>query len=348
MSSVNSTFTNSTGTSGVSARIGIAILSIAFIIGFPGNAFVIWTILTQMKKLTVTCVLILHLAMADILVLLTAPFFLHVHSTGSWIFGEIICKMCYYVCCLSMYASVFLIMFMSIDRFLAVAQPFTSQKLRTKQIVQVLVGMIWLLSSLLAISMFFCNALILMNGHLRCIPLHPSPNHMVFQYIFETLTGFVIPFTIVVFCYVYIGLRLRTAKFQTKQKTSRLVIMILVTFVLFWLPYQIVNMLQVSGKIFSSPRLTKAALVARPNVIAFAYLSSSANPILYVFAGGNFIKTAGLGFMARLFEGTASEMSSLRKFSQVLRQRSRTESVEVEKRLEQTEANKNMLSNQTH
>ncbi|XP_069820264.1 leukotriene B4 receptor 1-like [Dendropsophus ebraccatus] len=350
-SSITSAFTNSTKTavisSGTSATLGIAILSIAFIIGFPGNAFVIWTILTRMKRRTVTCLLILHLAMADIIVILTAPFFLHLLANGRWIFGKIICKMCHYISCLSMYTSIFLIMFMSMDRFLAVAQPFTSQKVRTKPVVRGIIASIWILASLFAITMFFYRAVIPVYGRPFCIPFHTSSEHVVFQYTFETVTGFVIPFTIIVSCYVYIGLRLRTAKFQTKEKTSRLVIMIIVTFALFWLPYQVVNMLQVSGEIISSETLKKAAKTARPNVTALAFLSSSANPILYVFAGGNFIRTAGVGFMAKLFEGTASESSSFRKISQVFRQRSHTSSVELDKGLEEAEPSKSMLSNQT-
>ncbi|KAM3938062.1 leukotriene B4 receptor 1-like [Leptodactylus fuscus] len=353
MSSVNSALINSTKSTiqpvlsaGKSASLGIAILSIAFLIGFPGNAFVIWTILTQMKKRTVTCLLILHLAIADLIVLLTGPFFLHLLFTGSWTFRAFICKMCHYISCLSMYTSIFLITFMSLDRFLAVAQPFTSQKMRTKRVVRGIVASIWILASLLAITMFFYRAVIEIYNKPQCIPVHGDPKHMVFQYIFETLTGFVIPFTIIVSCYIYVGIRLRTAKFQTKRKTSILVIMIIVTFALFWLPYQVVNMIQVSGVIFSSKPLITVAIKARPTVTAFAFLSSSANPILYVFAGGNFIRTAGVGFMAKLFEGTASETSSFRKISQVFRQKSHTESVELEKCLEQAEPSKNMLSTQ--
>ncbi|XP_069819559.1 leukotriene B4 receptor 1-like [Dendropsophus ebraccatus] len=340
-SNITSVFTNSTKipvlSSGTSATLGIAILSIAFIIGFPGNAFVIWTIMTQMKKRKVICLLILHLAMADIIVILTAPFFLHLLSTGSWIFGAIVCKMCYYICGFSMYTSIFLIMFMSIDRFLAVVRPFT-KRTRTKPVVRSIIASIWILAFLLAITMFFYRAVIPVYGRPFCIPFHTSSEHVIFQYTFETVTGFVIPFTIIVSCYVYIGLRLRTAKFQTKEKTSRLVIMIIVTFALFWLPYQVVNMLQVSGEIFSSETLKNAAKTARPNAIAFAYLSSSANPILYVFAGGNLIRRAGVGFMAKLFEGTASETSSLRKMSQGFQQRKHTEAVKLEIGLEQAES----------
>ena len=53
-----------------------------------------------------------------------------------------------------------------------------------------------------------------------------------------------------------------------------------------------------------------AAKVARPNVTAFAFLSSSVNPVLYVFAGSSHIRNAGLSFMAKMFEGTYSDAQS--------------------------------------
>lgn len=56
-----------------------------------------------------------------------------------------------------------------------------------------------------------------------------------------------------------------------------------------------------------SSSLLNAAKFARPNVTAFAFLSSSINPVLYVFAGSSHIRQAGLGFMAKLFEATNSE-----------------------------------------
>ncbi len=56
----------------------------------------------------------------------------------------------------------------------------------------------------------------------------------------------------------------------------------------------------------------KSSKVARPNVTAFAFMSSSVNPVLYVFAGSSHIRQAGLGFMAKLFEGTNSESASTR------------------------------------
>ncbi|XP_018418648.1 PREDICTED: leukotriene B4 receptor 1-like [Nanorana parkeri] len=329
----NSSFSNSTVhpmmPHSYSHKLGIAILSVAFIIGFPGNAFVIWSILRCMKKCSVTCLLILHLAIADIIVMLTAPIFLHLLSTGSWIFGNIICKICHYISCLSMYASIILITAMSIDRYIAVARPMSSLSVRTKLVVGKAILAIWVMACLLAIPMPIYRAIETINNKEQCRHMHSSPAHIIFQYVFETVTGFVIPFAMIMSCYVYIGLRLRSAKFQTKHKTSRLVVMIIVVFALFWLPYHVVNMIEVSGEVSSSEKLRKAARLARPNVTALAFLSSSINPILYVFAGGSFIRTAGVEFMAKLFEGTGSDTNSVWKISQVFRQKSHEECMDL-------------------
>lgn len=67
---------------------------------------------------------------------------------------------------------------------------------------------------------------------------------------------------------------------------------------------------QVIGLLGDIEWVCQAAKVARPNVTAFAFLSSSVNPVLYVFAGSSHIRNAGLGFMARLFEGTNSDGQS--------------------------------------
>ncbi|XP_077154391.1 leukotriene B4 receptor 1-like [Ranitomeya variabilis] len=326
----NITPTNFTKELDTGSSLGIAILSIALIIGFPGNAFVIWTVLTCMKKRTVTCNLILHLAIADLFVILTAPVFIHLLATGSWIFGNIICKLCHYISCLSMYASILLITSMSIDRFLAVAKPLASLTIRTRSTPNHMIFALWLLASLLAIPMPLYREVMPYKNKLLCIASHGSSRHVIFQYLFEFITGFAFPFSIIISCYVCIGLRLRTAKFQTKHRTSRLVIIIVVTFALFWLPYQVMNFIQVTGELFSAEKLIKAAKTARPTATAFAFFSSSVNPILYVFAAGNFIKTAGAEFMAKLFEGIGADSHTLRKVSRRIHQKSRGESVELD------------------
>uniref|UniRef100_A0A671QS10 G-protein coupled receptors family 1 profile domain-containing protein n=1 Tax=Sinocyclocheilus anshuiensis TaxID=1608454 RepID=A0A671QS10_9TELE len=53
------------------------ILGVCFLVGTPGNLLVVWTILKHVKQCSHTVLLILHLAAADLLVLITLPLWIY-------------------------------------------------------------------------------------------------------------------------------------------------------------------------------------------------------------------------------------------------------------------------------
>ncbi|XP_069044757.1 leukotriene B4 receptor 1-like [Lepisosteus oculatus] len=311
--SANSTSPASPAGLPVSHQVGIAILSLSFLLGFPGNAFVVWTIVCRVTRRSVTCLLVLNLALADALVLLSAPLFIRFLARRNWEFGTAVCKLVHYLCCVNMYASIYLICLMSLDRWLAVARPFLSQRLRTKRSLLLSLLALWTLAFVFSVPMPFYRSNLqpfLMKGssvHI-CMPYHyGSWSHEVFQYLWETMLAFLFPFSMILMCYTGVALRLRSAMFQRRGRGNRLILLIVMAFAAFWAPYHITNILQVVGILGSHEAAQAAARAARPNVTAFAFFSSSVNPILYVFAGSAHIRSAGLGFMARLFDGTHSD-----------------------------------------
>ncbi|XP_061619345.1 leukotriene B4 receptor 1 isoform X2 [Phyllopteryx taeniolatus] len=304
-----------------SAKVGIAILTLAFALGFPGNVFVAWSVVCRVRKRSVTCLLVLNLAAADASVLLTAPVFLRFLAGGrGWEFGSPACKLVHYLSSVNMYVSIYLICLMSMDRWMAVTRPFLSQRMRTKRSLLILLLGVWVSAFLLSIPMPFYRSnlrkVLPNNATLRfCVPYHwQSVGHRVFQYTFETVTGFLVPYSLINTCYSSVICRLQSAAFKRRGQGSRLILMIICTFALFWLPYHIVNTIEVIGLLQGSRTTVAAALAARPNVTAFAYFSSAVNPILYVFAGSSHIRQAGLGFMGKLFEATNSESRSTSTF----------------------------------
>ncbi|KAJ3584962.1 hypothetical protein NHX12_013685 [Muraenolepis orangiensis] len=277
------------------AQIGVAILSLAFLLGFPGNLFVVWSVLWRVKLRSVTCLLVLHLAAADALVLLSAPFFLRYLTSGrGWEFGGVVCKLVHYLSSVNMYVSIYLITLMSADRCLAVRVPFLSHRLRTKRVLlAVLLGKLHPITN---VTLYLCT-----QQHWDSVP------HQVFQYVFETVMSFAVPFSFIVGCYAAVIQRLRSAVFQKKGRGNRLILAIVAAFGLFWLPYHIINVIEVYGLLQGNAVAVRAARQGRPSVTAFAYFSSAVNPILYVFTGSSHIRRAGLGFMGKLFEATNSE-----------------------------------------
>ncbi|XP_026261858.2 leukotriene B4 receptor 1 [Urocitellus parryii] len=318
--------TNTTSPAASSSRgvmfislLAIILLSIALAVGLPGNSFVVWSILKRMHKRSVTALLVLNLALADLAVLLTAPFFLHFLAHGTWSFKVAGCRLCHYICGVSMYASVLFITVMSLDRSLAVARPFTAQKLRTKEIVRPLLAAIWVVSFLLATPALAYRtvSLGLNNRSLVCFPKYPNERHRAFHLLFEAFTGFLLPFLAVVASYSDIGRRLRARRFRRSRRTGRLVALIILAFAAFWLPYHAVNLAEafraLAGLRAGSGPTGERLQLARHVLIALAFLSSSVNPVLYACAGGGLLRSAGLGFVAKLLEGTGSEVSSTRR-----------------------------------
>lgn len=304
----------------VSDQVSIAILTLAFVLGFPGNLFVVWSVFCRVKKRSVTCLLVLNLAVADTFVLLSAPFFLRfLAGHQGWEFGSAACKLVHYLCSVNMYVSIYLICLMSFDRCLATTRPFLSQRMRTKHsLLGFLLG-VWVMAFILSLPMPFYRSNLKIpqyNNTFVCIPYHwKSVGHRVFQYLFETIMGCLVPFSVINICYSSVICRLQSAKFQRREQGTRLILMIICAFAVFWLPYHIVNIIEVAGLLQDNISVVSAAQTARRIVTPFAYFSSAVNPILYVFAGSSHIRQAGLGFMAKLFEATNSESRSTSTFS---------------------------------
>ncbi|XP_042367829.1 leukotriene B4 receptor 1 [Plectropomus leopardus] len=306
----------------VSHQVGIAILALAFVLGFPGNLFVVWSVLCRVKKRSVTCLLVLNLAVADAFVLLSAPLFLRFLAGGrGWEFGSAACKLVHYLSNVNMYVSIYVICLMSMDRWMAVTRPFLSQRMRNKRSLLVLLLVVWVLAFILSLPMPFYRSNLKIprpdNTTINiCVPYHwKSLAHEVFQYVFETIMGCLVPFSLISTCYSSVICRLQRAQFQRRAQGSRLILLIMSAFAIFWLPYHIVNVIQVVGLLQGSESVIAAAKTARPNVTAFAFFSSAVNPILYVFAGSSHIRQAGLSFMGKLFEATNSESRTTSTFT---------------------------------
>ncbi|KAJ8366260.1 hypothetical protein AAFF_G00363410 [Aldrovandia affinis] len=249
-----------------SALLAAFILSLAFLLGVPGNLFIVWSILARARKRSVTTLLILNLACADGFLMALSVFFVVYLATQSWLFGSAMCKVLFYLCLANMYASILLITLLSLHRLVVVREARL------------------------------------------CVISHTLPQQVVLQYSFETLVGFVLPYGVIICSYVRILRRLRKTRFQRRIRSEKLILLIIITFGLLWLPYHVINVIQVLAQLCQPSSSFKERLdhiwqSSRVVTSALAFISSCVNPVLYVFAGKAYMRQDGLAFMARLFEG---------------------------------------------
>ena len=89
-----------------------------------GNTLVIVVVLTNQQMRSTTNVLILNLAVADLLfVIFCIPFTATDYVLNEWRFGLLVCQAVQYLIYVTSYVSIYTLILMSIDRFLAVVFP---------------------------------------------------------------------------------------------------------------------------------------------------------------------------------------------------------------------------------
>ncbi|XP_036439047.1 leukotriene B4 receptor 2a [Colossoma macropomum] len=310
---------NNSGTIG-----GALILTIVFLLGVPGNLFVIWSIVARARRRSVTTLLILNLACADGMLMVLTPFFIVYLVKRGWVFGLPMCKVTFYLCCANMYASIFLITLMSLHRLVAVVWPQHLRGLTTRRMVVRVLPVIWFLALALAVPVLIFRELTPRRTEetehtgmksLVCDCKHPHSGYVVMQYGMETFLGFLLPYALILGSYLCILRKIRRTKFQRRIRSEKLILAIVITFCLFWLPYHIINMVQVAEALSPAnshlkKKLNNIWMSLRALTSTVAFVSSCFNPVLYTLVGKAYIRPAGLAFMARLFEAAGFDSTS--------------------------------------
>ncbi|XP_054856923.1 leukotriene B4 receptor 1-like [Eublepharis macularius] len=284
------------------------ILSLSFAVGVPGNAFVIWTICRRMKQRSLSVTLILNLAIADVLVLVTLPIWIYSFA-NAWIFEIITCKALVFVVYCNMYASIFLITALSLERFMAVFRPFTVQRRTNKMFVHLVTLFIWIFSIAFGAPILSFQETEETDIGLQCTSRnYHSNSQRVACLLLESLVGFLVPFAIISICYVCIAKRISHMTGSSKQRSTRLVASVVVSFALCWLPYHVFNLMSIASAAMEDSDKKASELLEdtanRGTYIAGAitFLSSCVNPLLYAFAARNFQSSVRFTKLSKLFE----------------------------------------------
>ncbi|XP_028832965.1 leukotriene B4 receptor 1-like [Denticeps clupeoides] len=305
----------------VSRIVGALILSLAFLLGFPGNLFIIFSIMVQSHKRSITTLLILNLAFADGCLMAITFFFVVYVAVKNWIFGRFLCKALFFLCKTNMYASIMLIMLMSLHRLVVIVWPQRVSVLKDRRAMRHLLVGLWILVPLLSLPpVVFRDLQHRKDLSWVCMPNHTLPQYVVLQYTMETVVGFLIPYVVIVCSYVCILRHLRRTQFKRRIRSENLILGIVVFFGIFWLPYHFINVIQVVATLTPEDSTFKNSLdriwsSGRTVASSVAFISSCVNPVFYTFAARSYIRSNGLSFMARLFEGTGRDLG-LKKLRQ--------------------------------
>ncbi|XP_071318956.1 C-C chemokine receptor type 10 [Trachinotus anak] len=263
-----------------------------FVLGVVGNCLVIATfaLYRRFRLRSMTDVFLFHLALADLLLLLTLPL-QAIETHLGWIFSVALCKAmraCYAV---NTYSGLLLLACISVDRYLVVARAQEMLRLRSQILTAGKVGAlgVWVVAVLLSLPE------ILFSG----VSAAPSNDGLMHYYCGMIKSGtvkmatngaiiavFCLSLLIMVTCYSLIaqvlweGSAHRRGKQWHRQRTLKLMVALVLVFLVFQLPYTVVLSRKMAEQF--------CGLLLEYITCTLAFTRCCLNPILYALVGVRF------------------------------------------------------------
>ncbi|KAL6471521.1 hypothetical protein MHYP_G00201710 [Metynnis hypsauchen] len=271
-------------------NITIFLRSVIYILGVIGNGLVVYVTGFKMKK-TVNTVWFLNLALADILFILFLIFdIVNISRNFEWPFGDFMCKFYSLVSVLNMFASIFLLTAISLDRCLSTWLVVWVQNKRTPVKAKISCFFIWLASICCSLPYCIYRKVEFIERRqasycIQDIDLAAYKRRVIFRFV----VGFLIPLLIITGSYMAIGVRVRRLR-QRTPKSFRTIIAVILAFFFCWLPFHIYFFIELWARetVLRNEEVNiedfKRVLdTVGPFIASLAFFNSCLNPILYVF-----------------------------------------------------------------
>ncbi|KAG9269428.1 growth hormone secretagogue receptor type 1-like [Astyanax mexicanus] len=282
------------------------------LLGLLGNILTILVVWLRPQMRSTTYLYLSSMAVSDILMLALMPLDLYkLWWYRPWLLGDAVCKLSQFVseCCT--FSSILHMTALGAERYLAVCFPLRARLLVTRGRVRALIGGLWgvaVLSSAPVMALVGVERVGGGDAECRSTQFAQSSGLMTAMLWLYNLY-FIIPLALLTLLYGLIARTLRQRahahRDNTHRQTLRMMVVIVLVFVLCWLPFHVGRTL---FSLTPEPGAGLYYISQYLNLVSFVlfYLSAAINPLLYNFLSARY--RANVRSMLHLPPGPATEL----------------------------------------
>ncbi|XP_056096507.1 B1 bradykinin receptor [Rhinichthys klamathensis goyatoka] len=267
--------------------------------GILGNSFVLLVFLLQGSRWSVPEIYLGNLALADLILLVCLPFWaMNILNYFMWSYGEVMCKVVNLSIVVNMYSSIYMLVMVNVDRYLALVLTMKARWLRRKRYAKLICVVLWLFGVGMGFPTAWMRKLEDIPAHraVECILDYPSKSWRVAHYMQLNLVGFALPFLIITFCCCNIvrALKRRRDKVNCEDRNDRkatiLVCAVTLFFLVCWGPFHFVAFIDLlcDLKVLDEDMWNHFLNIGHQFSVYLAFSNSCLNPALYVCSGNYF------------------------------------------------------------
>ncbi|KAK1164690.1 substance-K receptor [Acipenser oxyrinchus oxyrinchus] len=257
-----------------------------------GNVTVIWIILAHKRMRTVTNYLIVNLAFSDASMAVFNTVFNFVYAIhNDWYFGVGFCRFINSFPITAIFSSICSMTAIAIDRYMAIIHPLKPRLSST--ITKVMIAVIWLVAFSLTFPQCYYAKTIVYDTRTICLVDWPGDfggKHQLTYQIAVIILIYLLPLLVMLVTYSIVGVTLWGGEIpgassehyqnqiQAKRKVVKMMIVVVVTFALCWLPFHVYFMLgSFNSDIYKQKYIQQVYLA----IFWLAMSSTMYNPIIY-------------------------------------------------------------------
>ncbi|XP_068108560.1 B2 bradykinin receptor-like [Hyperolius riggenbachi] len=274
-----------------------------FVLGFIENVFVILVFLLHRNHCTVAEIYLSNMATADLILVMGLPFWaICIANKFYWPFGSFLCVTLNSLIQLNLYSSIYFLMMVSIDRYLALVKTMSFGRMRRTGCAKINCAIIWIVAIVASLPkvIFRTVKFIPEYNTTLCVIEYPNHDWVIATNFVMNIFGFLIPAVVIVFCTYQIIKVLRNNTMQqfkeinNEKKATWLVFSVLLVFIICWLPFHVFTFLDTLDAFGIFTKCSQANTIEIGNQLStyIAYSNSFINPLLYVIVGNHFRKKA--------------------------------------------------------
>ncbi|NWI13812.1 GP182 protein, partial [Crypturellus soui] len=265
---------------------------VIFVVGLVENLLVIWVNWQTRRNKSLVNLYIINMAIADLGVLLSLPvWMLEVMLDYTWLWGSFLCRFTHYFYFANMYASIFFLTCLSMDRYVSLTTTSTFWRKHQHRVRRVACGCSWVLAATIPF-LEVAHMQLVNTGEPICIFLAPFETYddwALAVSLATTTIGFLIPFPIIAIFNVLTARHIRRSKPES-GKHCLLIYAYIGVFLLSWLPFHVVlTLLTLDGShIVLHCGFARFLYFFYDIIDCFTLLHCVVNPVLYNFLSRSF------------------------------------------------------------
>ncbi|KAM6069232.1 B1 bradykinin receptor [Theristicus caerulescens] len=279
------------------------------IIGMLGNVFVLFTYSLHKGPLKTAEIYLMNLAVADLIFLMCLPFWAEsIRNEFNWPFGSFLCRSMSASISLNMYTSIYLLVAVSMDRYLTFVHTLNHSGIRSKTMAKGICLLTWFFGILLSIPTFTFRTVkyFPLWNISACALDFPTPLWETAENLVLNIVGFALPSTAIIFLNFS---TIRSLQKQTRErralrtncceehkgtKATRLIFAVVLMFLLCWTPHHFFVFLDTlyQTEVIKGCFWGELVNFGEQFGSTLAITNSCINPVIYVFVGKYFRQKA--------------------------------------------------------